>query len=121
MSSPMLVCYAASIPQKTVARLSRAMSNATLNDARLLRNTLRYLDQHRKIPLCYRRQNNAVEQLLHEINMQDPNIFIVNGAEDLDMLWMHDSNFASPKSVSGYCSLRSRKITSTRSGLRKGS
>ena len=90
---------------EAVARLSRAMSNATLIDARLLRNTLRYLDTHRNLPLVYRRQGNAVEELLHEIDMQDPNIFIVNGAEDLDMLWMHDSNFASPKSQSGYCSL----------------
>ena len=71
-----------------------------MNDARLLRNTLRYLDKHRDLPLCYRRNNNAIEQLLHE-----PNIFIINGAEDIDLLWMHDSNFATPKSQSGYCSI----------------
>ena len=85
--------------------MSKFSTQPTQNDARLLRNTLRYLDQHRDLPLVYRRSGNAVEKLLHEIDMQDPNIFIVNGAEDLDMLWMHDSNFASPKSQSGYCSL----------------
>ena len=96
-----------------------------MNDARLLRNTLRYLDKHRDLPLCYRRNNNAVEQLLHEINMQDPNIFIINGAEDIDLLWMHDSNFATssllPFRIIALCFYLSARAqgSSTHKGERK--
>ena len=91
---------------QAVATISQKMQTPTLDDARLLRHTLRYLDFHRNLSLVYKREGNAIEELISEISYQDPNIFVLTGADDIDntdIFGMHDANFQVPKSTSGYC------------------
>ena len=95
---------------EAVSSLACAMSNPTIDDAKALRHLLRYLDHNRGQKLTYKRSGNAIEELFHEIDMQDPNIFIINGAEDVDFVTFSDSNFAPDgrtdrKSSSGNCSI----------------
>lgn len=93
---------------QAVATLSQHMQDPTTDDTKLMRHTLRYLDQNRGVPLIYKREGNAIEELITEISEQDPNVFVTSSAEDIDVYGMHDANFAPDrrtdrKSTSGYC------------------
>ena len=57
---------------QAVATLSQHMQAPTIDDARQLRHTLRYLDHNRDVSLIYKRAGNAIETLMQEIRSQDP-------------------------------------------------
>ena len=76
---------------QAVCTLSQKMSNPDFDDANLLRHTLRYLDNNRYLSLTYKREGNAIEELLADIDRRDPSIFSMSGAYvPADILGMHD-------------------------------